>query len=374
MPSNPKSLNDLLCIPDMYQKTLLGEQFLLYDSRTDGSDRSSSEEEDEDVPEGQGQPQARRVIVFATRKNIEFLCESPIWFVDGTFKTSPSIFAQIFTVMGLRRRVGSEEAVAIPLVYCLLSGKQKALYIEALEAVDRAVQQYRIDPCTPTKIMSDFEIAITNACKRVFPGTAVSGCFFHLGQSIYRKVQEVGLQVQYNDRNDRSIKEYTHRLLSLAFVPVADVTRAFNALHNACPRALHGVYDYFKKNYVTGTPGRGNRRAVPPRYPPQLWNQYDTALAKSHRTNNVSEGWHNRFRQVVGKHHPDLYSALSEFQKEQGYTEICVQELALGKKIKYAPSKKWRDLQTRLENIAAEYNNLPILEYLSNLQQNVNIA
>jgi len=51
-----------------------------------------------------------------------------------------------------------------------------------------------------------------------------------------------------------------------------------------------------------------------------------------------------------------------------------VQELALGKKIKYAPSKKWRDLQTRLENIAAEYNNLPILEYLSNLQQNVNIA
>ena len=94
------------------------------------------------------------------------------------------------------------------------------------------------------------------------------------------------------------------------------------------------VFDFFNKNYVTGTPGRGNRRAVSSRYP----------LAKSHRTNNVSEGWHIRFRQVVGKHHPDLYSALSEFQKEQGYMEICVQELALGKKIKYATQKKWRDL------------------------------
>ena len=41
--------------------------------------------------------------------------------------------------------------------------------------------------------------------------------------------------------------------------------------------------------------------------------------------------------------------------------KIFVQELALGKKIKYAPQKKWRDLQIRLEDIAAEYHNLPTL-------------
>ena len=31
----------------------------------------------------------------------------------------------------------------------------------------------------------------------------------------------------------------------------------------------------------------------------------------------------------------DLYFALSEFQKEQGYTEMCSQELVFEKKIKY---------------------------------------
>ena len=91
---------------------------------------------------------------------------------------------------------------------------------------------------------------------------------------------------------------------------------------------------------ISGKPARGRRRAVAPRYPPKIWNQYETAVTKSHRTNNVSEGWHNRFRVVVVKHHPDLYTAIGELQKEQGYTEICVAELSMGKKVKYAPKKK----------------------------------
>lgn len=50
------------------------------------------------------------------------------------------------------------------------------------------------------------------------------------------------------------------------------------------------------------------RKGILPRYPSAIWNQYQTALTGSHRTNNVSEGWHNRFQLVIGKHHPDLYS------------------------------------------------------------------
>jgi len=34
----------------------------------------------------------------------------------------------------------------------------------------------------------------------------------------------------------------------------------------------------------------------------------------------MSEAWHNRFAVVVGKHHPDLYTALQEFQKQQADT------------------------------------------------------
>ena len=65
-------------------------------------------------------------------------------------------------------------------------------------------------------------------------------------------------------------------------------------------------------------------------YPINKWNQYPATLNGSQRTNNSSEGWHDKFRLVVGKHQPDLYSALGEFQKEQSETETIINELSLG--------------------------------------------
>ena len=54
--------------------------------------------------------------------------------------------------------------------------------------------------------------------------------------------------------------------------------------------------------------------------------------------------------------------------------EICVAELGLGKKVKAAPNKKWTELQTRLEGIAAEYQSRPIIEYLGALGHNINLS
>ena len=44
------------------------------------------------------------------------------------------------------------------------------------------------------------------------------------------------------------------------------------------------------------------------------------------KTNNGSEGWHNRFRLLVSKAHPDLYVLMKQLRKEQGDTEIAVVE------------------------------------------------
>lgn len=378
LPPNPQNLRDLKEIPERYTKTLLGEVFLLHDSRTPDPEDSDSEDEgsdEEDNPE----PETSRVLVFSTRKNIEYLCESSTWFIDGTFSTAPNIFVQVLTIIGLRSRAGHpEEVVAMPLVYAFLSGKKMELYKEVLEVVRDTVNRFNINPCVPTKIMSDFELAIINACKEVFPNIPVSGCYFHLGQIIYRRIQDAGLQQRYRDPLDRTIKRYTHRLLALAFVPVADVPDAFDQLRARCPQELHEVYDDFKEYYISGRPaqgrGRNRRPGVQPRYPPAMWNQYQTAINKSHRTNNVSEGWHNRFRVVVGKKHPDLYTAIGEIQKEQGYMEITATELALGKKVKAAPTKKWVELQSRLEAIATEYGTQPVLQYIKSIAANVNIS
>ena len=319
LPAAPRKLEDVGEIPERYQKTLVGEQFLLHDSGPPDCQRDDADDspEDTDAEDEPTQPVRPRVLVFATRKNIELLCDSSVWFIDGTFKTAPNIFTQIFTIIGLRGRTGHpDEVVAVPLVYALLTGKTQAAYKEVLEVVRDAVARFNVTRCTPTKIMSDFEIAIINACREVFPAVPISGCYFHLGQIIYRRVQSAGLQEKYRDKEDRSIKRYTHMLL--AFVPEADVASAFATLRRECPQELRPVYDDFKEDYISGRRSRVHRQGTAPRYPTSLWNQYETAINKSHRTNNISEGWHCRFAVVIGKQHPDLYTLLQEFQKEQG--------------------------------------------------------
>jgi hypothetical protein len=47
----------------------------------------------------------------------------------------------------------------------------------------------------PQVIKSDFENASIGALKECFPNSRISGCAFHLGQSISRKVQKSGLHL-----------------------------------------------------------------------------------------------------------------------------------------------------------------------------------
>lgn len=112
---------------------------------------------------------------------------------------------------------------------------------------------------------------------------------------MYRKVQEEGLQVAYNDPTDRSIKTAVHQILSLAFVPPTDVPAVYDELRRELPRVVKALGDYFEKTYIRGVRrghGRGRARVVrgPPRYPVEEWNQHHAAAHKEARTNNLTEG------------------------------------------------------------------------------------
>lgn len=102
---------------------------------------------------------------------------------------------------------------------------------------------------------------------------------------------------------------------------------------------------------IIGRPRWGRRRAVAPRYVPGLWNHYDAALAGVQKSNNLSEGWHNLFNILIRKAHPDLYSALNEFQKEQADSERMIAELNVGKRVKAALQNKQQDTQRHLKRV-----------------------
>ena len=93
---------------------------------------NTEDENTEDTP---------RVIVFATRRNLELLAQSHTWFLDGAFKVSPTIFTQVipnlftnylqlFTIIGYINKPNQSmnpehmEAISFPLLYVLLTSKK----------------------------------------------------------------------------------------------------------------------------------------------------------------------------------------------------------------------------------------------------------
>lgn len=263
------------------------------------------------------------------------------------------MFTQLFTVLGLVTRHG--KSTALPLVYALLTSKEIYQYSTVLHAINAAAEEYNIRDCRPDRIMTDFEKSIIEACFQNYD-CDMSCCFFHLGQSLYRRIQLEGLQQQYQDRENEDVRKQTHMILALAFVPITDVTSVFQKLKRFAVPALIPVLEYFERTYV-GIPARGRRAAISAMYPINLWNQREAALTGQHKTNNVSEGWHNRFRLMVGKNHPDMYSLLREIQKEQADTEIAVTEMCLGRAVKAAPKKKWLQYQIKIQDITNDYAN-----------------
>ena len=88
LPPNPFRLSDLQDILTQHQQTLNGSNFLLYDSLDDDND---------DIG---------RILIFATADNLVQLFKCNVWFVDGTFKTAPSLFFQLFPILGAVKQTG----------------------------------------------------------------------------------------------------------------------------------------------------------------------------------------------------------------------------------------------------------------------------
>ena len=73
-----------------------------------------------------------------------------------------------------------------PMVYCLLPNEKTQAYKRVFEVLKHSIQS------VPLSFMTDFEIAAMTSLNEVYE-TNQYGCFFHLGQCLWRKVQQTGL-------------------------------------------------------------------------------------------------------------------------------------------------------------------------------------
>ena len=148
----------------------------------------------------------------------------------------------------------------------------------------------------------DFELAAMQSAENVFTNATVHGCFYHLTQNVYRKVQAEGLQTAYCENPELATQ--VRMLMAIAFVPLTDVVSAFEAVQEAALPEITPIVDYFEDTYV-GCMRRRTR--APPRYPPAQWNIHTRLEIGLPRTKNNVEGWHRHMQAAVAAHHPNIW-------------------------------------------------------------------
>lgn len=215
------------------------------------------------------------IVVFGTEENLRTIQRCSTIYVDGTFKSCPSPYSQMVTLHGkLFGRV-------LPLVVALMTGKTIAQYRYVFRSVKTAVRQATGHRFRPRQFICDFEMAIIAAIESELNQSSVSGCYFHFCQSMWRKVQELGLSGEY--RQNERLRMCLRKFFSIGHLPLALVCNNF-VLHSSSNQtrrlirrypALRRFINYMQMNYIDGN------------FPPRLWNVY--ARDMDTRTNNHVE-------------------------------------------------------------------------------------
>lgn len=345
LPKDPTSLRELEHISGEWKTTGAPEyqDFLIYDN---------------------GPESTERIIVFATNQALEHLARSTIWFMDGTFATAPRLFQQLYII---RVPLGLS---AVTCVYAFLSAKSQSAYEELLRAILDKCDYLGFNP-DPTNVMTDFERAMINAISTVLgPHVSSRGCFYHLTQSTWRKVQSLGLTTAY--RSDDRVKHFCGMLDGLAFLPIDEVANGMDYLMENIPdvEGLEGLVDYFSSTYVFGTcrsiqpPAFPDgiippvcMRRIPPLFPPQLWNVHQATIDDEDRTNNLCESWNFAFHELVGHDHPTIWKAIESIRKDQALVATALIKDSRGEPPRKRVKRATKEHQQRLKNLCLDYVN-----------------
>ena len=273
-------------------------------------------------------------------------------YADGTLKIVPDHFLQLYTLHV------EKDGFVFPCVYALMTSKSEENYLRLFRKL------LEFEPAfNPAAIMVDFEKAVINAFEEIFIAV-VPGCFFHLSQNVYRKIQSEGLVTQYN--NDREFATWIKMLPSLAFVPENEVTDCFNLLMQNFPESAINVATYFETNYIGKKLADQTRRT--PIYPIRIWNMYGRMNLRLSRTNNSVEGWHNAMKSSFSSLHPSLCKFLKYIQREQAFQEAKLIKWEAGDVPTRLKESIARD--ERLLHLVTDYVNRDPLTYLRGISYN----
>ena len=198
--------------------------------------------------------------------------------MDGTFSIAPHPCKQLYTI-----RVPFKD-VTVTAVYVFLPNKCQDTYRELFQSIVDHCNARNLQLNVQT-IITNFDDAVLRAVTAVF-GRHINhqGCFYHLIQASWRKIQQLGLVPLYNNNDD--FRLFRGMIEDVAFLPVPDLTNGIHLLRTLCrddPPEAAELLDYFDSTYISARLRQQNQvvrlvlRRSPPMFPPAIWNVHDTS-------------------------------------------------------------------------------------------------
>ena len=127
---------------------------------------------------------------------------------------------QLFSIHAFVKHGTTQKQV--PLTFVVMSGRRTVDYSAVLGAI---LEMLPVAVPAVQQVTADFETAVWQSIRALFPNVKLSGCLFHFSQAIYRKLQELGLQAAYN--TDAGTSGVCRRLMALALLPRSISARCF---------------------------------------------------------------------------------------------------------------------------------------------------
>lgn len=273
----------------------------------------------------------KRALGFSSAEGKNILKSNEEFFLDGTFKSCPMQFKQVFTI---HADIGSSDEVTnvLPVAYLLLEDKTKSTYVKVFFTMKRV-------GWSPKKIKIDFEAALQEALDDVFPEADLSGCIYHFNQCLWRKIQSLGMAAEYKD--DEQIRNVCRWCAALAYLPVGKVDDAWFIIMENSPvnEKLQSFLDYFTDQWMDN-----------PSIPKSIWNAFD----QRHRTNNPVEGWNSKLNKSISIPHPNVYFFVQKIKQdaEEMTTKLMAVDIGLPAEKR---KKKYVDLDKRIKQCIEKY-------------------
>ena len=190
-----------------------------------------------------------RFIIFALTEMLLLLeTTKDLWLGDRTFKQCPDMFYQLYTI---QVAIGGYNPSCI---YALLPDKTEKTYHDFTQAL----LQMKLNG-NPERWTSR-----VNAFSTAFPAAQITGCYFHICQSVLRKINEVGLKKAYTATPELAL--VLKMVPATPFLPVEQVEDGFNLVReevgdillrlksdNEISEKIERFACYFQKMYLRGT-------------------------------------------------------------------------------------------------------------------------